>query len=276
MIQYKFFDPHPLLASFVQSIFLVDHVLEPGEGTIVGQYPPTPQHCIFLYIKEKFKAKKVNESEFKERPKAVVVGPHITRMYLTVSHDYTVAVIGFRPGGLFRLLGIPMEEIFDDGFDGFELMGSDFNDIVERCAEMESLDKIHECIEHYLLGKLTKIKELLPVDQALFQMLKYQGQMPITQVADLACLSVRQFERKCKERLGLSPKVYSRLIRFSNAYRLFERSETPNWSEIAYLSGYYDQMHFVKDFKEFAGITPTMMEEELKKKPLRFQKAIRF
>ncbi|MGY6741151.1 MAG: helix-turn-helix domain-containing protein [Cecembia sp.] len=276
MIQFKFFDPHPYLASFVQSIFLVDHILEPGEGTIVGQYPPTPQHCIFLYIKEKFKAKKVNESEFKERPKAVVVGPQITRMELTVSHDYTVAVIGFRPGGLFRLLGIPMEEIFDDGFDGFELMGSDINDIVERCAEMESLDKIHECIEHYLLGKLTKVKELLPVDQALFQMLKYQGQMPITQVADLACLSVRQFERKCKERLGLSPKVYSRLIRFSNAYRLFERSEVPNWSEIAYLSGYYDQMHFIKDFKEFAGITPTMMEEELKRKPLRFQKAIRF
>ena len=276
MIQYKFFEPHPLLASFVQSIFLVDHVLEPGEGAIVGQYPPTPQHCIFLYIKEKFKAKKVNESEFKERPKAVVVGPQVTRMELTVSQDYTVAVIGFRPGGLFRLLGISMEEIFDDGFDGFELMGSDINGIVERCAEMESMDKIHECIEHYLLGKLTKVKELLPVDQALFQMLKYQGQMPITQVADLACLSVRQLERKCKERLGLSPKVYSRLIRFSNAYRLFERSEVPNWSEIAYLSGYYDQMHFIKDFKEFAGITPTMMEEELKRKPLRFQKEIRF
>jgi AraC-like DNA-binding protein len=253
MIHYRFFDPHPLLASFVQSIFLVDHVLEPGEGTIVGQYPPTPQHCIFLYIKEK-----------------------LTRMELTLSHDYTVAVIGFRPGGLFRLLGIPMEEIFDDGFDGLELMGSDINELVERCAEVESMDKIHECIEHYLLGKLTKVKELLPVDQALFQMLKCQGRMPITQVSDLACLSLRQFERKCKERLGLSPKVYSRLIRFSNAYRLFEKSEVPNWSEIAYLSGYYDQMHFIKDFKEFAGITPTMMEEELKRKPLRFQKAIRF
>lgn len=276
MIHYRFFDPHPLLASFVQSIFLVDHVLEPGEGTIVGQYPPTPQHCIFLYIKEKFKAKKVHESEFRVRSNAVVVGPQLTRMELTVSHDYTVAVIGFRPGGLFRLLGIPMEEIFDDGFDGLELMGSDINELVERCAEVESMDKIHECIEHYLLGKLTKVKELLPVDQALFQMLKCQGRMPITQVSDLACLSLRQFERKCKERLGLSPKVYSRLIRFSNAYRLFEKSEVPNWSEIAYLSGYYDQMHFIKDFKEFAGITPTIMEEELKRKPLRFQKAIRF
>jgi AraC-like DNA-binding protein len=276
MIQYKFFEPHPLLASFVQSIFVVDHVLEPTLGTIVGQYPPTPQHCIFLYIKEKFQAKKVDETEFRVRSKAVVVGPQVTRMELTVSHDYTVAVISFHPGWLFRLLGIPMEEIFDDGFDGLELMGSDINELVDRCAEMESLDKMHDCIEHYLLGKLIKIKELLPVDKALVQMINCQGQLPITQVANLACLSLRQFERKCKERLGLSPKVYSRLIRFSNAYRLFERSEIPKWSEIAYLSGYYDQMHFIKDFKEFAGITPTMMEEELRRKPMRFQKEIRF
>lgn len=276
MIHFRFFDPHPLLASFVQNVFMVDHVLDPGEGAIVGQYPPTPQHCVFLYIKEKFSAKKVHEAEFKVRPKAVVVGPQVTRMELTVNHDYRVAVIGFLPGGLYRLLGIPMIEIFDEGFDALELMGNDINDLVDRCAELESLDKIHECIENYLLGKLTKVKDLLPVDKALFQMLRFQGSMPIAQVADHACLSLRQFERKCKERLGLSPKVYSRLIRFSNAYRLFERSETPNWSEIAYLSGYYDQMHFIKDFKEFAGITPTMMEEELKSKPLRFQTAIRF
>lgn len=276
MINFRFFDPHPHLASFVQSVFVVDHELDPGEGAIVGQYPPTPQHCIFLYIKEKFSAKKVNETEFRVRPKAVVVGPQVTRMELTVSHDYTVAVVGFRPGGLFRLLGIPMEEIFDDGFDGLELIGNDINDLVDRCAQFSSLDKINECIENYLLGKLIQVKELLPIDKALNELVRFQGLMPITQVADNACLSLRQFERKCKERLGFSPKVYARLIRFSHAYRLFERSENPNWSEIAYTAGYYDQMHFIKDFKDFAGITPTMMEEELKRKPLRFQTAIRF
>ncbi|WP_363331098.1 DUF6597 domain-containing transcriptional factor, partial [Cecembia sp.] len=172
MIKFKLFEPHPLLATFVQSIFVVDHVLDPGEGVIVGQYPPTPQHCIFLYIKEKFKAKKVNESEYRIRSKAVVVGPQVTRMELTVSHDYTVAVVGFRPGGLFRLLGIPMEEIFDDGFDGFELMGNDINDLVERCAQVESFDTTCEFIENYLLGKLSRVKELLPIDGALNEMIQ--------------------------------------------------------------------------------------------------------
>jgi AraC-like DNA-binding protein len=274
MVNIKVYYPHPLLASFVQHIFVIRNTVDSKDGPLVGQYPPTPQHCIFLYIKESFKAKKVNETEYKVRPKAVVVGPQVSRMELAVENDHTVAVIGFLPGGLYRLLGIPMEEIFDEGYDAFELIGRDIIDLVDRCAEIDNLDQIHECVENYLLGKLTRVKELLPVDKALIQMLRFQGNMPISQVAGLACLGVRQFERKCKERLGFSPKVYSRLIRFSNAYQIFERSQSPNWTEIAYQAGYYDQMHFIRDFKEFSGITPTMMEEELKRKPLRFQSSI--
>ncbi|PZV77626.1 helix-turn-helix protein [Algoriphagus aquaeductus] len=276
MIKLQIFDPHPLLSSFVQNIILVDNVMESNAPPLVGQYPPTPQHCIFLYIKEKFKAKKITDLDYQVRPRAVVVGPQITRMELAVENDHRVAIIGFMPGGLYRLIGIPMEEIFDDGFDAFELIGNDINELVDRCSEINDLGKIHVCIENYLLGRLTKVKEQLPIDRALTEMLRFQGNLSIGQAADYSCLSIRQFERKCRERVGFSPKVYSRLIRFSHAYRLFERSQKPNWTEIAYHSGYYDQMHFIKDFKEFAGITPTMMEEELLRKPLRFQASLTF
>lgn len=275
MINFQVFDPHPLLASFVQNIFLIDYVMEPNSPPLVGQYPPTPQHCIFLYIKEKIKAKKVTEVEYKIRPNAVVVGPQVTRMELAVEQDHTIAVIGFFPGGLYQLLGIPMEEIFDEGYDAFELISSDINELVDRCAELKNFDKIHECVQNYPLGKLTKVKEVLPIDIALMEMLHFQENVSIAAVAYDSCLSLRQFENKCKERLGFSPKVYARLIRFSNAYRFFERSEKPDWAAIAYHAGYYDQMHFIKDFKEFAGITPVMMEEELKRKPMRFQASIK-
>jgi AraC-like DNA-binding protein len=275
MVKIEFFDPHPLLASFVQNIFVIDAVISPKEGELIGHYPPTPQHCIFLYLNEPLKAKKAHETIFKDRPRAVVVGPQVTRMELMVNRDHKVAVIGFLPGGLHRLIGVPMVEIFDDGFDGYELLGRDIYDLIDRCSELTSLMAIKDTIESYLLSKLPKVKDLIPLDKALHQLLQSNGNISITQVADNACLSLRQFERKCKERLGFSPKVYARLIRFSNAYRLFEKSENPNWSEIALSSGYYDQMHFIKDFKEFAGISPSMMEEELKRASFRFQKSIR-
>lgn len=275
MVNIQVFDPHPLLEDFVQNIFVIDAKINAADGDCVGHYPPTPQNCIFLYLNEPLKAKKATETEFQTRPRAVVVGPQVTRMELMVNRDHKVAVIGFLPGGLHRLIGVPMIEIFDDGFDGYELLGRDIYDLIERCNELNSLIAIKNTIESYLLSKLPKVKDLMPLDKALHQLLQSNGNISITQVADDACLSLRQFERKCKERLGFSPKVYARLIRFSNAYRFFEKSENPNWSQIALCSGYYDQTHFIKDFKEFAGFTPTMMEEELKRASFRFQKSIR-
>jgi AraC-like DNA-binding protein len=275
MVTFQVFDAHPSLADFVQNIFVIDALLDPKDTSLVGHYPPTPQNCIFLYINHSLKAKKFNEEFFSERPRAVVVGPQVTRMHLKVNRHHKVAVIGFLPGGLFRLLGIPMDKLYDEGFDAFDLMGPEITELLDRCEEATSLGEINREITKYLLGKLPTIKELIPLDKALNRLLVCQGKIPITQVAEEACLSIRQFERKCKERLGFSPKVYARIIRFSLAYRLFEKSTPPNWSDIAYQAGYYDQMHFIKDFKEFAGLTPTLMEEEVRKAPFKFQEPIR-
>ncbi|WP_194777993.1 helix-turn-helix domain-containing protein [Pararhodonellum marinum] len=275
MVKVAVFNPHPLLSDFVQNIFVIDAVIDPKDGNMVGHYPPTPQNCIFLYINQPLKARKVGEKEFFSAPRALVVGPQVTRMELMINRDHKVAVIGFLPGGLFRLLGIPLSEIYDEGYDAYDLIGKDVYDLLDRCAEMSCLQKIKQEVDNYLLSKLSNLKEILPIDRALNLMLSVQANTSISQIASDACLSLRQFERKCKERLGMSPKLYARLIRFSNAYRLFERSPNPNWSEIAYLSGYYDQMHFIKDFKEFSGITPSMMEEALNEAPFRFQAPIR-
>jgi transcriptional regulator GlxA family with amidase domain len=80
-------------------------------------------------------------------------------------------------------------------------------------------------------------------------------------------LSIRQFERQFKQRIGLSPKFYSRLIRFSNAWILKENNPNLTWTTIAHQSGYYDQMHLIKDFKEFAAVNPKQIEQALLEMP---------
>jgi AraC-like DNA-binding protein len=83
---------------------------------------------------------------------------------------------------------------------------------------------------------------------------------------------MRQCERKSYERLGLSPKVYSRMIRFSHAYKYKESSPHTSWTEIAHRCGYFDQMHFIRDFKAFAGFTPSMLKEAEIEKSVLFRK----
>ncbi|TXJ23716.1 MAG: AraC family transcriptional regulator [Chitinophagaceae bacterium] len=68
-------------------------------------------------------------------------------------------------------------------------------------------------------------------------------------------LSTRQFERNFKEFAGFSPKLYSRIIRFQSAIEQYGQTGK-SLTEIAYDCGYYDQSHFIHDFKEFSGLHP--------------------
>jgi AraC-like DNA-binding protein len=272
MESIQIFKPHLALQSIVSNIFTINAILESKEENRVCHYPPTPQHCIFLYINNPLQAKKYYDKEFSIRPSCVVVGPQLTKMSLMINQTHRVAVIGFQPGGLYRFLGIPMHELFDDGFDGIEIMGKDVNELLDQCREKIDMREINELIQNFLMKRVYNLQKDLPFDKAIHHLVYKNGNMPIADFADLACVSIRQVERICQERLGMSPKLYARLIRFSNAYRMKEKNSSYNWMDIAYKSGYYDQMHFIRDFKEFAGVTPKLMESDLNRAPIKLQK----
>ena len=70
----------------------------------------------------------------------------------------------------------------------------------------------------------------------------------------------------------MNPKTYARILRFSKAYRMYENSPKYSWTEIAHASGYFDQMHLIRDFKVFAGVNPGVIAGELSQTPLRMQR----
>jgi transcriptional regulator GlxA family with amidase domain len=75
-------------------------------------------------------------------------------------------------------------------------------------------------------------------------------------MADSAGLSLRQFERRFLQQVGMSPKLLARIARFEAALDCMARSQTQTWTEVAHRFGYYDQMHMVHEFAEFTGETP--------------------
>ena len=75
--------------------------------------------------------------------------------------------------------------------------------------------------------------------------------------------------------MGYSPKLFSRLIRFSKAYRLKENQPQLTWTNVAHASGYFDQMHMIKDFKEFAGVLPGTLSRQIDLAPALLQQHLR-
>jgi AraC-like DNA-binding protein len=81
-----------------------------------------------------------------------------------------------------------------------------------------------------------------------------KGNVNIRELAAECCLSQKQFERRFTAYTGFNPKMYSRIIRFEAAFWNCRRYDS--LTEAAYAHGYYDQAHFIHDFKQFSGYPP--------------------
>lgn len=212
------------------------------------------------------------EEKFEKQPHTVLIGSQYSRVNIKVHHRLTAIRVDFLPGAVYRMLGIPMHELFDDGFDALDFFGPEMRSINEQLLHISNLEDGKNIVEKFLLKQVSKLKEKSPFDSALQVLLNNNGNMTIEETASISCLSLKQFERKCYERIGMNPKLFARIIRFSKAYRLHEACPQLSWTHITYEAGYYDQMHLIRDFKTFAGVNPSVIEQQLLSTPLRMQK----
>jgi AraC-like DNA-binding protein len=119
-----------------------------------------------------------------------------------------------------------------------------------------SMDRRVEAVENFLFDAIEKKSQAMhPVEQALATIVRQHGILSIEQLAGEIGIGKRQLELYFKKYVGLSPKFYSRVMRFSKIFALVQEKEI-DWSDIVHLSGYYDQAHFIKNFKAFTGEEP--------------------
>ena len=268
----RIYIPHPALQQYVLSISTVDFTLPTGMTEAINPYPPTPFQSLIFYCNDPVSMGRGDSISFEKQPLSVVIGPQYSRVNIKVEKRIRAIRVDFVPGGLYRMLCIPMHELFDNGFDALYLFDVDMKNINEQLQNLSDLPEGKSIVESFLLKNTSKLKPLLPFDAALKLLLSTDAGISVEKMASLSCLSLKQFERKCKERIGMNPKLYARILKFSKAYQLREAFPQLTWTNIAHTAGYYDQMHMIKDFRIFAGVNPSVIEKELQSTPLRMQK----
>lgn len=266
-----YFLPHPALLDYVESINIIN-IDFTTENNLSSLYTFVPTHTRFLcfYLHDPVKVKKEG-GDFITRARSIIIGPQLTPVMLDLGQKHHTIIVTLKPCSMYRLLGIPLEEIVDCDFDASLVIGREIDEVLDRLHEAKSNHEKNIIIQNYLLHKLQQLKPALPFDQAMVQLVGASGNLPIDYVASQSYLCVRQFERKCLERIGLPPKVYARMIRFSHAYKCKEANPNMTWIDIGHRCGYFDQMHFIRDFKSFAGFTPGMLKEEDIERSVRFR-----
>lgn len=247
--------PNPALSSYVKSYWFL-HYKIPNAATLAPLAAiPVPEQALYFYPKQCGVAYTLDGKKILP-PKAMIAGQGTERVNYYLPEDYLMFKIQFQSGAFYRLFGTPMSLFTNNNEDAEAVLGNELKAVRERIEAVEDFDTMISIIETYLLKKIKNAKfEALPIDTVL-QRFCWNNQS-IDKIAQMACLSPRQFERNFLNRMGISPKFYSRIERFNQVLKLKEKLPAQSWMHIAFETGYFDHMHLLRDFKQFTGVVPS-------------------
>jgi AraC-like DNA-binding protein len=170
--------------------------------------------------------------------------------------------VRFRPGGAERFFQLPMYELTDRTVLLGEVWGG--ADALERAVRdaHSNADRIHR-LEATLLYRLRRSEEPAPtLRHAVGYIGQTGGTRSISEVEEAVGVGGRRLERHFREALGITPKLFSRVVRFRRTLALMRRDQRPSWSRLAVEAGYYDQAHLIREVRVLSGATPAELAAE--------------
>ncbi|WP_212927821.1 helix-turn-helix domain-containing protein [Oceanobacillus sp. J11TS1] len=200
-----------------------------------------------------------NQDRFKSFRGSLISGPHSDFTVIDTACQASTIGIHFKPGGAFPFLNISANELYNRHISLETLWGAKAVEMRDQLLEVEMPAAKFRVLEHYLLEMINQASALHPA--VVFALKKFQDfpyQLKIADVTDQISLSSRRFIQVFKEEVGMTPKQFYRIQRFQNALQLINDGDQVDWTTLALTCGYYDQAHFIHDFRAFSGLSPTV------------------
>jgi AraC-like DNA-binding protein len=193
----------------------------------------------------------------RNRRESVISGAHSESFVIDTVPQAAIIGVHFKPGGAFPFLGIPAGELHNTHAPLEALWGRKAGVLRERLLEAPTPLAKFRALEQSLLAQ-TK-RPLVRHAEVAFALAEFESDRAHTvgEVTDRMGLSPRRFIQLFTDEVGLTPKLYCRIRRFQKVLRRIHRRQRVNWVDVALSFGYYDQPHFVRDFRAFSGISPT-------------------
>ena len=263
MITNYFIPPHPELSAFADN-----YILSTSNGkkiTLNGDWPASNETSLIFYMGDKpdhYTNEGAVSSLRNERGCIVGLLSHHNGV-VSFCGIYHTFIIQFKANGFSKLFSIPAAEFVNKIFYLDDVFGIEAATLNEELHNAKDIHQMACFADKFLLHFLHLQKAYINLyDGITFisnELFTNAPLLSIEQYAYKANMSVRNFGRRFTEQAGVSPKLYCRLLRFNKAINTKLRSPQTNWTSIAYKCGYYDQMHMIKDFKEFANVNPSAL-----------------
>ncbi|WP_232064707.1 helix-turn-helix domain-containing protein [Rhodocytophaga rosea] len=258
MIVFDYRLPSPGLREYVRQFQIVGFEFKESETVPWKPYWPRPETCLSFYPRKTEIIESADGNKEVLSSRAIIRGQYHSITNRQPNKNFVLFQVVFQPGALFRLTGIPVDLFTDKYIDAESVFQPEIGRVNERLSSTDNHMEMIWIVETFLYALVNQVKyDVKPVDKVSHYLLQNPNKLSFDWLADEACLSRKQFYRKFVERMGVSPKAYTRIIRFDQAVKIKNANPELDWLSISLQAGYYDYQHMVKDFKEFTSLTPT-------------------
>ncbi|WP_294317607.1 helix-turn-helix transcriptional regulator [uncultured Chryseobacterium sp.] len=253
-MNYQTFEPDQDLTAFIKCYWTLESPKEetPEKQTIV---PDGCMEMIFHYG-DLYKQYLDNGNSIIQ-PRCFVIGQLTRPLEIEPTGETGIFSVRFHPEGFLPFIAIPIKEMENTAVSLEKLFGKDAQEIEQQILNANSTSERIKLIEIFLLNRLTDAETIDRIVKSTVEtIITANGQLSVDELSTLTQVDRRQLLRKFSSAIGLSPKQLSRTIRLQTALKMLLNDQFSNLADLAYENEYYDQAHFIKEFKEFTGSTP--------------------
>lgn len=191
-----------------------------------------------------------------------VIGAMRTAREVALSGAADLLGVRFLPGAAPSFLSAPADEMTDGVLPLSDLWCKDRGQLESILAELPPEQRV-DALERALTRRMRSQPHEPALRHATSLVRSSHGGMPVAALAAELGIGARRLERLFRAGIGLSPKVFSRIVRFRAATALLRSHPGIGWSELAYRGGYADQAHLARECRDLAGCTPTTLRRDV-------------
>ncbi|MDF3821245.1 helix-turn-helix domain-containing protein [Leptospira sp. 96542] len=257
LMDYQTYPPQKDLSSIIKCYW----TLEVPKSDETHKQRIVPDGCIemaFLLGDDIKRYKNKMKDQFVYQPRAMVIGQITEPFEIEPTGYVNTFAVRFFPFGFSMIHSIPMDQLANNETPLSALFGDKVaNQLYEDIIKTKDIKLRIKIIEVFLLDQLkTKSNQERVIQMTVESLMKSNGSAPILSIWNHDAAKVRDMERKFLKLVGLSPKHLGKIIRLQTALKLMLDGEPKSLTQIAYESDYYDQSHFIKDFRKLTGLNP--------------------
>jgi AraC-like DNA-binding protein len=253
-MRYRYLLPSEHLKEYVDYYFIIEK--EPGEHALPVDVLPAPQaEMVFTYGDERSSYSVIGDSEEHLSSDYAVSGFFTQKASYRNTGKLGVIMVGFKPWGIQPFIDFSISELTNQNLDIKDVYPARLRTMEDEIRTVRTDEARISITERFLAGILRPCKPDLLINASVKQISLSHGQIPIHELAKTFHLCEKQFKRRFIRTVGITPKLFSRLVRYQYILGLMDNRQV-KLLDIAIRTGFYDESHFIKEFEDFTHTSP--------------------